>query len=89
MREVNPEHIAWWFAQYELKAYLILNGYINYGVPLAKILGVNQRTATDKINLSRFTHEETLKIAQALHFTKDQYLDIFAKGVFDKENTPE
>lgn len=88
MREVNPEHIAWWFDQYRLKAYIMMEGYINYGVPVARILSCNQRTATDKLNLSRFTHEETLRLAQALHMTKEEYLEIFAKGVFDEKNNP-
>ena len=89
MRSINPDNVAPWFDPWKLKAYFMFEGYDNYSAPLAKMLSINEKTAKDKISQSRLTHEETLIIAQGLGLNADQYLEIFAKNVYDKKEAPQ
>lgn len=89
MRPINPDKIAPWFDPRKLKAEFLIRGYDNYGPPLARILYIEEHTATDKVSESRFKHVETLEIAKALHFTPKQYCDIFCKDVFKEEDPSE
>ena len=88
MRPINPDNVAPWFDYCKLKAYFLMNGYEAYSAPLAKALCVNESTAKDKMRLSRFSHEETIKIATFLGLTKEQYCEVFLKDVGLK-NTPD
>lgn len=85
MKQINPEKIAPWFDPFKLRAEFMFRGYDSYGAPLARILCIQSHTATDKVSESRFSHEDTLAIAKALHFTPKQYCDIFCKGVFTEQ----
>lgn len=89
MRSINPDNVASWFDPWKLKAYFMFEGYDNYSAPLAKILGVNEDTAKDKVSQSRFRHDETLIIAKALNLSGEQYLEIFAKDVYGEEKAPQ
>lgn len=86
MRPINPDNVAPWFDPWKLKATFMFQGYENYGAPIAKTLGVSEVTARDKISQSRLSHEETIKLAQFLKLTPQEYCDIFLKDVFEEEN---
>lgn len=88
MRPINPDNVAPWFDPWKLKGRFMLDGYENYGAPLAKVLGVSKTTVKAKISQSRLSHEDTIRIAQFLKLTPQEYCDMFLKGVF-KEETPE
>lgn len=88
MRRVNPENVAFWFNPWRLKAMFMLDGYDNYGAPLARILGVSAKTINNKVSYSRFGHEETLLIAKARKWDRDTYCDIFCKGMWDEDGNP-
>ena len=85
-RPVNPDHIKWWFNLDALKGYLLIKGYRNYA-PLVNTLHVSDNTIGDKINYSRLDHEDTIKIAERLDFTLEQYRDVFLKDAKLKEST--
>lgn len=86
MRPINPDNVAPWFDPWKLKGTFMLQGYENYGAPLAKVLGVNTSTVKAKISQSRLSHDDTIRIARFLHLTPQEYCDIFLKGVFEAEN---
>ena len=82
MRQVNPDKVAPWFDPWKLKVDFLEQHYDSYGAPLAKILNISEHTATDKVSLSRFSHEETIAIAKALHYTPERYCQVFLRDVF-------
>lgn len=88
MRPINPDNVAPWLDYCKLKAFFLMNGYETYGAPLAKILCVSEDTAQDKMRLSRFSHEETIKIAEFLGLTEKQYCEVFCKDA-EFKNAPD
>ena len=88
MRPINPDNVAPWFDPWKMKALFMFEGYDNYSAPLAKILGVNEKTVRDKVSQSRFSHEETLDIAEAEGWTMEEYCQIFARNLYgDKKES--
>lgn len=87
MRPINPDNVAPWFDPWKMKGIFMIQGYENYGAPLAKVLGVNPGTAKSKISQSRLSHEDTIRIAQFLGLTPGEYCDIFLKNVFQESKT--
>ena len=85
MRSINPEKVAPWFDPWKLKTTYMMQGYDNYGAPIAKILHVAEHTAKDKMSQSRLSHAETIEIARFLKLTPKQYSDIFLKGLYDED----
>ena len=80
MRRISPDHIADWYEPYKLKGQFLYRGYPEYGPPAARIMNVSERTAVDKINQSRLSHEDTLKLAEGLNLSMGEYCEIFCRG---------
>lgn len=89
MRKINPDNVEWWFDPWKLKAHFMFNGYENYCAPIARLLNLSEKTVKNKVSYSRLSHEETLLLAKGLGLTMEQYCEVFCKGMFTNENTPD
>lgn len=88
-RQINPDEVKYWYDPYKLKALFLWNKNEAYAIPASKILHVGVDQAKKKINKSILSHEDTIDLAKGLGLNYKQYREIFLKGVFDEEDTPE